>query len=113
MLKGESGATQSEVKERFDLICPAGLRRLAARYGFGSVAHSDFNYCKAEDDKAFHRARLNHLIKHLNLYLLEGNEKDDNLAAIAWGAFTLIHYEERCQHHLAPISGNAKDTGDV
>lgn len=100
-----SGATMSEVKERFDLVCPAGLRRLARRYGLGAAKHGDTNYCIAGDksDREFMRARLNHLIRHLNDYLQYGNSNDDNLAAIAWAAFTLMHYEERCLHHTRSL----------
>lgn len=99
----QSGATMSAVKERFDLICPTGLRRLAERYALGAKKHGDYNWCKAGDDPEFQRARLNHLVKHVALYLLEGNSKDDNLAAIAWGAFALMHYEEKCRHHEAKL----------
>jgi hypothetical protein len=94
-----SGATMSRLDERYDLICPVGLRRLAARYGLGVPKHGEFNWCSAGNDKAFQRARLNHMIRHMVAYLQEGNAKDDNLAAIAWGAFALMHYEESCSHH--------------
>ena len=96
-----SGATMSELKPRYDLICPTGLRRLAERYALGAKKHGDLNWCLAgdKDDKAFMRARLNHLIRHVADYLLEGNSHDDNLAAIAWAAFALMHYEEGCKHH--------------
>jgi hypothetical protein len=96
-----SGATMSELKPRYDLICPTGLRRLAERYALGAKKHGDTNWCLAgdKDDKAFMRARLNHLIRHVADYLEYGNEGDDNLAAIAWAAFALMHYEETCRHH--------------
>jgi hypothetical protein len=95
-----SGATMSAMSARYDLICPTGLRRLAERYALGAEKHGDLNWCKAGDDPEFQRARLNHLIKHVVAYLLEGDSAgDDNLAAIAWGAFALMHYEEHCKHH--------------
>ncbi len=99
----DSGATMSAVAERFDLICPAGLRRLASRYALGAEKHGDINWCLAGNDPKFQRARLNHLIKHLVAYLRNGNADDDNLAAIAWGAFALMHYEEDCRHHEIPL----------
>jgi len=103
-----SGAEQTHVKERYDLICPSGLRRIALRYGLGAEKYADNNYCKGSGDRKFIRARLNHLIKHLNLYLLHGNfdehgREDDNLAAVAWNAITLMHFEDGCKHHEADI----------
>jgi hypothetical protein len=108
----DSGATQSKVPERFDLLCPASIRRLARRYALGAEKHSDFNYCLGENDQKFQRARINHTIKHLMLYLERGNfdehgNPDDNLGAAMWGVATTIHFEEKCQHHLSPIAGNA------
>jgi hypothetical protein len=100
-----TGAKCSKIDERFDLICPTGLRRLALRYGLGSLKYSDYNWCKGVPM----RERLNHLIKHLNAYMDHGNEGDDNLAAIAWNAFALMHYEEDCKHHEAPWIDNDRD----
>jgi hypothetical protein len=107
-----SGATQSHVAERYDLLCPAAIRRLARRYGLGAEKHSEFNYCLGGDDEKFQRARINHTIKHLMLYLERGNfdeagNPDDNLGAAIWGVATAIHFEEHCKHHLSPIAGNA------
>lgn len=110
----QSGASQSEVAERYDLMCPAALRRLAGRYAMGAAKHSPYNYCLGGKDHQFQRDRINHAIKHLVLYLERGNfdrdgNFDDNLAAAMWGIATTIHFEEGCQHHLAPIPGNAYD----
>lgn len=108
----EAGATQSKVAERYDLLCPASIRRLARRYALGAEKHSEFNYCLGGDDQKFQRARINHAIKHMMLYLEMGNfdengNPDDNLAAAMWGVATTIHFEEGCEHHLSPIPGNA------
>lgn len=93
-----TGAVCTKVAERFDLICPSGLRRIAERYALGARKYSDYNWCKGIPISE----RLNHLIKHTNEYVLHGNSNDDNLAAIAWNAIALMHYEDNCQHHLAP-----------
>lgn len=93
-----SGASCSALKPRFDLICPIGLKRIALRYALGSEKYSDYNWCKGIPPEV----RLNHLINHITEYLLYGNTKDDNLAAIAWNAIALMHYEENCKHHEAP-----------
>ena len=95
----DTGAQCSNVPERFDLICPAGLRRLAKRYALGAKKYADYNWCKGIPVAE----RLNHLINHLISYLESGNESDDNMAAIAWNAFAIMHYEDNCQHHKAPF----------
>lgn len=104
----ESGAVCTEVPERFDLICPTGLRRIAARYGIG-MKYGEFNWCKAGNDPEFQRKRLNHVLAHLNLYLAEGNVNNDHLAAAAWGCIALMHYEEGCECHKAPIPGSMEE----
>jgi NTP pyrophosphatase (non-canonical NTP hydrolase) len=94
----DSGAACSYVEERYDLICPTGLKRIAQRYALGSQKYSDYNWTKGIPSYI----RLNHLIKHVNEYIMNGNKSDDNLAAIAWNAIALMHYEEDCKHHEAP-----------
>jgi hypothetical protein len=94
-----TGAKCSVLKGRFDLICPTALKRLAARYALGSEKYDDFNWCKGIPI----HVRLNHLETHLQEYKLHGNVGDDNMAAIAWNAFAIMHYEEGCKHHLAPF----------
>ena len=93
-----SGAKRTVKEERFDLICPAGLRRIARRYALGAKKYSDFNWCMGVPPAV----TLNHLIAHVVDYLEHGNTRDDNLAAIALNAIALIHYEEGCNHHTAP-----------
>jgi ketol-acid reductoisomerase len=101
----ETGATCTKVHERYDLICPTGLKRIAQRYALGAVKYSDYNWCKGIPIKE----RLNHLIKHVNEYIANGNVFDDNLAAIAWNAIALMHYEEDCKHHEAPWIDKEED----
>lgn len=104
IFKGESGAVCTQVDGRYDLICPTGLRRLAQRYGLGAEHYGDYNWCKAGKDKKFQRERLNHLVKHITHYLLHGDDgSDDDLAAIAWNAFALMHYSENCTCHEMKI----------
>jgi len=84
------GATRSSDAEdvRFDLIPPLGLRRLAARYALGAQAHGERNWeagMPAGDV-------VNHLYRHLNLWMA-GDNRDDHLAAIAWGIFALMTFE--------------------
>jgi hypothetical protein len=95
----ETGATRSILNERFDLICPAALRRLALRYALGVVKHGENQWCKGIPISVC----LNHLENHLANYKMNGNRSEDNMAAIAWNAFAIMHYEEGCKHHLAPF----------
>ncbi len=94
-----SGAKRSKKSERFDLICPVGLKRIARRYALGAAKYSDFNWCLGVPASEC----LNHLIAHVVDFMENGNSKDDNLAAIAWNAIALMHYEEGCRHHEAPF----------
>jgi hypothetical protein len=95
-----SGARQTRVEGRYDLICPTGLRRLAIRYELGAKKYGDLNWCQAHDDPEYQRSRLNHLIKHVVHYLQQGNaSEDDDLAAICWNAMALMHFSENCKHH--------------
>jgi hypothetical protein len=91
----ESGAVRSADVDhlRYDLISPVGLRRLAARYALGAERYGDHNYLKGMEASNV----INHLMAHLEKFRA-GRRDDDNLAAIAWGAFTLMHYEETRPH---------------
>ena len=88
-----SGATRSADVDRdgvrFDLISPVGWWRLAARYGLGAKTHGDRNWEKGVPASVV----INHMQRHENLWLA-GDRSDDHLAAIAWGCFALMHYEE-------------------
>jgi hypothetical protein len=96
----ESGATSSKLPYRFDLICPRAMQRIAIRYMLGALKHGDMNWCKGIP---MHE-RLNHLEHHLQMHKLYGSKDaegnpEDNLAAIAWNAIALMHYEDGCKHH--------------
>jgi hypothetical protein len=78
---------------RYDLVSPIGLRRLAARYALGAERYGDSNYLKGMPASVV----INHMMAHLE-NVRAGRRDDDNLAAIAWGAFTLMHYEETRPH---------------
>jgi hypothetical protein len=93
------GATATKLEERFDLICPLAMSRLAKRLALGAERHGENNWCKGAGDPAYARARLNHALRHLVLYMLEGNKNDDNLGAAFCNLMFLIHLEEDCKHH--------------
>lgn len=87
-----SGASRSADVEgiRYDLLPSVALRRLAARYGLGAVRHGDRNWeggMPASDT-------ANHALDHFFRWL-SGDRSEDHLAAVAWGAFALMFYEEK------------------
>lgn len=89
-----SGASRSKDCDelRFDLIPTKPHARLARRYGGGAATHGANNWRKGMPWSDV----INHLENHLNRFKA-GNQSDDDLAAIAWGAFTLMEYEETHQ----------------
>src|ERR1700719_4656443 len=93
----KSGATRSNKVPRYDLIPREGLRRVAERYTMGAEKHGENNWRKGVRDPEFIQQCKNHLIDHMWLYLQQGNINDDNLAAVAWGAFALMEIEYQAQ----------------
>lgn len=79
---------------RMDLVCPTGLLRLAAIYKEGADKYGDTNWCRGIPVSVM----LNHLETHLQRWK-KGDRTEDHLAKIAWGVFSIMHYEERCKHH--------------
>ena len=86
-----SGAMRSNDVDhmRFDLIPCVALQRQARRYGMGAERYGDHNYLKGIPYSCI----INHLEAHLNDFKMHRCTKDDNLAAIAWAANTLMAYE--------------------
>ena len=92
----KSGATRSEdaEEERFDLISPFALQRLARVYAEGAKTHGSANWERGVPLDA----TLNHMERHLQMWKAEvkSGEKigeDDHMANVAWGAFAIMHYE--------------------
>jgi len=90
-VKYKTGATRSTgvVGFAYHLISTWGLRRLAKRYALGAGVHGARNW----EEGIPVSDTIDHMIGHLMLYL-EGDRSDDHMAAIAWGAFAVMHYEE-------------------
>jgi hypothetical protein len=74
---------------RYDCISPHGLYRLAKRYALGARKYGDHNYLLGQPISEVY----NHMFDHMRKYL-QGDKTEDNMAAIAWGAFTIMEYEE-------------------
>jgi hypothetical protein len=76
-------------KGRYDLISPIGMMRLARWYELGAQKYEARNW---EKGLPFSNC-LNSMFRHLVKYMA-GYSDEDHLAAIAWNAFALMHYEE-------------------
>ena len=74
---------------RYDCISPHGLYRLAKRYALGAKKYGDHNHLLGQPISEV----FNHMFDHMRKYLA-GDKSEDNMAAIAWGAFTIMEYEE-------------------
>ena len=92
----KSGATRSEdaEEERFDLISPFAMQRLARVYAEGAKTHGSANWERGVPLDA----TLNHMERHLQMWKAEvkSGEKigeDDHMAKVAGGAFAIMHYE--------------------
>ena len=77
------------------LICPAAKRRLAAIYGEGARNYGPINYCQGIPPSNI----LTHFEGHYMKYMAN-DTTEDHLAKMAWALFTLMHFEEQCEHHI-------------
>lgn len=91
MVVFSTGAVRSADRalQRYDLISPIGLRRLAETCHEGAVRYSDFNWEKGMAVSEM----LNHAISHIYSYA-SGDRSEDHLAHAAWNIFGAMHSEE-------------------
>ncbi len=75
--------------ERWDLITPIGLRRLAETCAEGAAKYGEHNWQKGIPASVM----LNHAIRHIYLYLA-GDDSEDHLAHAAWNLLGVCHFEE-------------------
>ena len=81
-----SGDAESQ---RYDLITPIGLRRLAETYAEGAAKYGERNW-----ENGFPVSVLmNHALRHLNFWL-SGDDSEDHLAHAVWNLFAVMHFEE-------------------
>lgn len=76
-------------KPRYDLIPTFALRRIADLYARGAEKYGDNNWQKGIP----YSRVIASLERHLNQFK-QGDKSEDHLAAVAWGALALLHYEE-------------------
>ena len=68
-----SGSKQSAVLARFDLLSPAGLKRLATVRGLGAIKYPVDNWKGIPVE-----SHLNHALNHIYLFL-DGDTEEDHL----------------------------------
>jgi hypothetical protein len=90
---GSTGAVSSSLSPDFRLISPRLLRRLAERKSGGTAKYGPTQSRIGLGDPDYIADRLNHFLDHLNKWLADGNEKDDNLGAMVWGLDFLFEAE--------------------
>jgi hypothetical protein len=76
-------------KPRYDLIPPFPLQRLAELYARGAEKYDDHNWAKGMNTSRI----LASLMRHLEQYR-QGDKTEDHLAAVAWNAFAIMHFED-------------------
>jgi hypothetical protein len=79
--------------ERWDLISPIGLARVAQTAAEGAAKYGDFNW---ERGMPAHDL-LNHALRHIYRFLA-GDRDEDHLGHAAWGLLAAIHSQELWPH---------------
>lgn len=95
----DSGAEKesNHGKLQYSLIPLEPLKRLALRYQLGEEKYPNGNYKKGLPYSRVYDSLLRHLFQWR-----EGSRNEDHLAAVAWGAFTLMYYEEMLSKGILP-----------
>lgn len=113
---GKSEAVSSKLALFYHDIPPELIRRIAMRYTGGhkkyGIGHLNLNWRIGITDVAYVADRLNHLFEHILDFLENGNEKDDNLGAIAWSAGFLMEVERHAPEVLQSVIGQCKLFGE-
>lgn len=88
----ETGARRDtqDGKPRYDLIPLHPLNRLAMHYTNGAVKYGEHNWTKGLPISRFYASLFRHLIA-----FAEGDETEDHLAAVAWNAFAIMHFQNK------------------
>ena len=93
MVGKANDSTDHADKLKYDLIPPHALEELARVYTLGSTKYGDNDYLEGMG----WRRVIGAMMRHLETFRKGESEDDDgfhHLAAVAWGAFTLMTYEE-------------------
>jgi hypothetical protein len=93
-------------KPRYDLLPVTALRRLAELYSRGAVKYGDRNWEKGMPFRRVYASLLRHVFA-----FAEGEPTEDHLAAVAFNAFALMHYQEAIQRGELPADLDDMHTG--
>ncbi len=95
----ETGASRSaDIQgERYDLVPPEGVEAVARAMHEGSIHHGDNNWKKGLKTSVL----INHAIRHIMLFLREGNHREDhighataNLMMLKWNEKNLPEFND-------------------
>lgn len=81
-----------EGKTRYDLIPPKPLTRVADLYARGAEKYGDSNWAQG----APFMRQMASILRHLYQWRMKDNS-EDHLAAVIWGCFSLMYYEEQIE----------------
>jgi len=123
---GKTIAMSSHKALFFHDIPPELIRRIAKRYtgeidSYGvplgghvkyGIGHLNLNWRIGLGDPEYIADRFNHLVEHLLYFLEDGNEKDDNLAAIGWCLGFLMEAERHAPEAFKSVFGQCKLFGE-
>lgn len=84
-----NGAQQSKLEERYDLLPPEAMRRLAKVLAYGAAKYSDDNWHGIPT-----RSHINHLIRHVIEYLA-GDKSEDHLGHVLCRAAMAVWSQEQ------------------
>jgi hypothetical protein len=87
-----SGAKESKLHERYDLLPPEAMRRLGKVLAYGANKYGDDNWHGIPL-----KAHLNHLIRHAIEYLA-GDKSEDHLGHVLCRAAMAIWAQENLEH---------------
>lgn len=97
----EGGAVRDtdDGKPRFDLIPPLAERRVAMHYGSGAKKYDEWNWSRGMPFSRF----LASMKRHIAAFE-RGEEDEDHLAAVVFGANSIMHFQECGRDDLDDIT---------
>lgn len=93
IVKSASGAQQTQLDNRFDLIPFAAVESIARRFAIGAKKYAARNWELAisNEDEPFAEARINHMMRHAALFA-EFHRQED-LDAVGCNFAMLAHFK--------------------
>jgi hypothetical protein len=101
-----SSAVSSHKALYYHLIAPETIRLLALRKTVGAQKYGWVQWRQGINDIEYVADRYNHLWEHL-LKFQEGDETDDNLAAMLWALDCLVEVRRLCPEVLKKVVGTS------